>query len=62
MPLPGSRSTFLKLGRRNAMAISRLTVAALGRLDEPGRVAEAHLVAGAATPRISPASRWPKTV
>ena len=28
----GSRSVFLKLGRRNAMAISRLTVAALGRL------------------------------
>ncbi len=50
-PLPGSRSVFLKLGRRNAMAISRLTVAALGRLDEGGRIAEARLVLGAATPQ-----------
>ncbi len=51
-PLPGSRSAFIKLGRRNAMAISRLTVAALGRLDEAGRIAEARLVPGSATPRI----------
>lgn len=52
-PLSGSRSTFLKLGRRNAMAISRLTVAALGRLDDTGRIAEARLVLGAATPQTS---------
>jgi CO/xanthine dehydrogenase FAD-binding subunit len=52
MPLPGSRSVFLKLGRRNAMAISRLTVAALGRLDNAGRIAEARLVPGSATPHI----------
>ena len=51
-PLPGSRSVFLKLGRRNAMAISRLTVAALGRLDEAGCIAEARLVPGSATPHI----------
>jgi CO/xanthine dehydrogenase FAD-binding subunit len=51
-PAPGSRSVFLKLGRRNAMAISRLTVAALGRLDAAGRIAEARLVAGSATPQI----------
>jgi CO/xanthine dehydrogenase FAD-binding subunit len=51
-PLPGSRSVFLKLGRRDAMAISRLTVAALGRLDDAGRVAEARLVPGSATPHI----------
>jgi CO/xanthine dehydrogenase FAD-binding subunit len=49
---PGSRSVFLKLGRRNAMAISRLTVAALGRIDDGGRIAEARLVPGAATPRL----------
>jgi CO/xanthine dehydrogenase FAD-binding subunit len=51
-PLPGSRSVFLKLGRRDAMAISRLTVAALGRLDSAGRIAEARLVLGSATPQI----------
>lgn len=52
VPAPGSRSAFLKLGRRNAMAISRLTVAALGRLDEAGRIAEARLVPGSATPQV----------
>jgi CO/xanthine dehydrogenase FAD-binding subunit len=52
IPLPGSKSVFLKLGRRNAMAISRLTVAALGRLGEDGRIAEARLVPGSATPHI----------
>jgi xanthine dehydrogenase iron-sulfur cluster and FAD-binding subunit A len=52
VPEPGSRSTFLKLGRRNAMAISRLTVAALGRLDGDGRIAEARVVPGSATPQI----------
>jgi CO/xanthine dehydrogenase FAD-binding subunit len=51
-PPPGTRGVFLKLGRRNAMAISRLTVAALGRLDETGCIAEARLVPGSATPQI----------
>ncbi len=54
VPPPGSRSVFIKLGRRNAMAISRLTVAALGRLTscEAGRIAEARLVPGSAIPQI----------
>jgi CO/xanthine dehydrogenase FAD-binding subunit len=52
VPPPGSRSVFLKLGRRNAMAISRLTVAALGRLDAAGRVADIRLAPGSATPQI----------
>ena len=52
IPHPESRSVFLKLGRRNAMAISRLTVATLGRLDPAGRIAEARLVPGSATPQI----------
>ncbi len=52
VPHPDSCSVFLKLGRRNAMAISRLTVAALGHLDADGRIAEARLVSGAATPQI----------
>jgi CO/xanthine dehydrogenase FAD-binding subunit len=53
VPPKGSRGVFLKLGRRNAMAISRLTVAVLGRLDEAGRVAEVRIVTGSATPQIS---------
>jgi carbon-monoxide dehydrogenase medium subunit len=52
IPEAGSRSVFLKLGRRNAMAISRLTVAALGRLDAEGRIVEVRLVPGSATPQI----------
>lgn len=52
VPAPGSHSVFLKLGRRNAMAISRLTVAALGRIDEQGRIAEIRVVPGSATPHI----------
>jgi CO/xanthine dehydrogenase FAD-binding subunit len=52
VPPVDSRSVFLKLGRRNAMAISRLTVAALGRLDSTGKIAEARLVTGSTTPQI----------
>jgi xanthine dehydrogenase iron-sulfur cluster and FAD-binding subunit A len=52
VPPAGTRGVFLKLGRRNAMAISRLTVAAMGRLDAQGRIAEARLVPGSATPQI----------
>lgn len=51
-PAPSSRSIFVKLGRRNAMAISRLTVAALGRTDAEGRIAEVRLVPGSATPQV----------
>ena len=51
IPAPGSRSVFLKLGRRNAMAISRLTIAALGRVDANGRIVEARLVPGSSTPQ-----------
>lgn len=53
IPPQGSRGVFLKLGRRNAMAISRVTVAALGRLDDSGRIADARLVPGSVTPRIT---------
>jgi CO/xanthine dehydrogenase FAD-binding subunit len=52
IPAQGSRSVFIKLGRRNAMAISRLTVAALGRIGSDGCIAEARLVPGSATPQI----------
>jgi CO/xanthine dehydrogenase FAD-binding subunit len=53
VPESGSRSIFLKLGRRNALAISRLTVAALGRLDESGRIIEMRLVPGSTTPQVT---------
>jgi len=52
VPPPGCRSVFLKLGRRSAMAISRLTVAVLGWLNSSGRIAEVRIVPGAATPQI----------
>jgi CO/xanthine dehydrogenase FAD-binding subunit len=52
VPGPGSRGVFLKLGRRNAMAISRLTVAALGRTNDQGHVVEIRIVPGSATPHI----------
>jgi CO/xanthine dehydrogenase FAD-binding subunit len=52
VPQTGSRSIFLKLGRRNALAISRLTIAALGRLDSAGKIAETRIVPGSATPQI----------
>lgn len=48
---PNTRSTFIKLGRRNAQAISRLTVAALGKLDAQGKVEFIRITPGAATPR-----------
>ncbi|NMB54663.1 MAG: hypothetical protein GYA15_08165 [Leptolinea sp.] len=52
VPPEGTRGAFLKLGRRNAMAISRLTVAALGRVDVDGRIVEARFVTGSAAPQI----------
>jgi carbon-monoxide dehydrogenase medium subunit/xanthine dehydrogenase FAD-binding subunit len=47
----GVQTAFLKLGRRNAQAIARLSMAAMGRLDESGRVDYLRLTPGAATPR-----------
>jgi xanthine dehydrogenase iron-sulfur cluster and FAD-binding subunit A len=45
-----SGSAFIKLGRRNALAISRLSVAAVLQLGDDGRIAAARLVPGAAFP------------
>ena len=47
---PGARSAFIKLGRRNALAISRLSVAAILEVGKDGRIAEARIVPGAAFP------------
>ncbi len=46
----GAQSAFVKLGRRNALSISRLSVAAVLGLGEDGGIAEARLVPGAAFP------------
>jgi CO/xanthine dehydrogenase FAD-binding subunit len=45
------KSTFIKLGRRNALAISRLSVAAILRQSDAGLVQEARIVPGAAFPK-----------
>ena len=62
IPAAGSRSVFIKLGRRNAMAISRLTVAALGRQDGRGVIVEARLVPGSAAPQIRRFSKAEKSL
>jgi CO/xanthine dehydrogenase FAD-binding subunit len=52
VPPPGVQTAFIKLGRRKAQAISRLTMAAMGRLDAAGAVDFVRLTPGAATPQI----------
>ena len=50
-PAPeNARTVFLKLGRRNAVSIARLSVAALVVRDSRGVITEARIVPGAATP------------
>ena len=49
-PPTGARQAFSKLGRRNAQAISRLAMAAIGRLDAQGCVDYVRLAPGAAMP------------
>jgi CO/xanthine dehydrogenase FAD-binding subunit len=50
-PPPGAGQSFIKLGRRNAQAISRLAMAAAARLDASGRFDYVRLAPGAAMPR-----------
>jgi CO/xanthine dehydrogenase FAD-binding subunit len=50
-PPDGSKTAFIKLGRRNAQAISRLTMAVSVHLDSNGLIDYAHLTPGAATPQ-----------
>ncbi len=55
-----ARSAFVKLGRRNALSIARLSVAAVLGFDSAGRITEARIVPGAALPvwqRILPAEQ-----
>jgi len=51
LPPAGIKTAFIKLGRRNAQAISRLSVAAMGRTDDDGRIDYIRLTPGAATPQ-----------
>jgi CO/xanthine dehydrogenase FAD-binding subunit len=44
------KSSFIKLGRRNALAISRLSVAAILTHDASGIISDARIVPGAALP------------
>ena len=43
-------NAFIKLGRRNALAISRMSVAAVLQIGRDGRIVEARIVPGAAFP------------
>jgi len=55
-----STSAFIKLGRRNALSIARLSVASILVFDGKGRIREARIVPGAAFPtwhRISDAEQ-----
>lgn len=48
---PHARSSFVKLGRRNALSISRLSVAAILVKDGSGVITDARIVPGAAFPK-----------
>lgn len=52
LPPAGVHSTFIKLGRRNAQSISRLSMATMGRTNAQGVVDYVRLTPGAATPRL----------
>lgn len=45
-----AKSAFVKLGRRNALSISRLSVAAVLLQDQDGKIIDARIVPGAAFP------------
>jgi CO/xanthine dehydrogenase FAD-binding subunit len=47
---PGMHSAFVKLGRRNALSIARLSVATVLKIDGKGIVEEARIVPGAVFP------------
>jgi CO/xanthine dehydrogenase FAD-binding subunit len=49
--LDSMKSVFIKLGRRNALAISRLSVAAILQKSNGGLIQEARIVPGAAFPK-----------
>jgi CO/xanthine dehydrogenase FAD-binding subunit len=52
-PPAGVRTAFSKLGRRNAQSISRLSMAAMGRVNPDNVIDFVRLTPGAATPRTA---------
>jgi CO/xanthine dehydrogenase FAD-binding subunit len=55
-PPAGSHSSYQRLGRRQAMSIARLSVAAIGALDGETRVSLLRVVPGASFARFQPAA------
>jgi CO/xanthine dehydrogenase FAD-binding subunit len=53
IPPPDVHTVFIKLGRRKAQSISRLSMAAMGRTSPEGIVDFVRLTPGAATPRTT---------
>jgi CO/xanthine dehydrogenase FAD-binding subunit len=51
-PPADSRASYLRIGRRQAMSIARLSVAAMGALDDTGTVSFVRIVPGAAFARF----------
>lgn len=51
VPPPGTKTFYYKVGRRKAQAISRLTMAAMGRLDAEGVIDFVRITPGSATPQ-----------
>jgi len=47
LPNAGTRSAFVKLGRRKAMAIARISMAGLVKINDEGLIEEARLALGA---------------
>jgi carbon-monoxide dehydrogenase medium subunit/xanthine dehydrogenase FAD-binding subunit len=47
---PGTKTSFVKLGRRNALSISRLSVAAVVSVDDADVIIDARIVPGAVHP------------
>ncbi len=51
-PQPETNAVFIKLGRQRTKAISRITIAAMGRTDARGRISFMRFVPGAIAPRV----------
>ncbi|MEJ5202655.1 MAG: FAD binding domain-containing protein [Anaerolineales bacterium] len=51
IPPSHTKNHFIKIGRRNAQSISRLSIAVIGGLDENGLINYLRLCPGAATPK-----------
>lgn len=43
---PGSKTAFIKLGRRKALAISRINVAVAAKIDDEGKISEIRIYPG----------------